>query len=246
MQGDTAMKNLVLGALLAAASSFAAGCTSSGTTVTVSWDFQHLSASNTGAPSALSCPTDFPTATIISQRTDDSTHVGFGDEFIDHFNCSDGIGTIVLPDEDSYLVWVEIETDSGSSTYAQSNSTYVNTAFAVEPINVNIVDNGGYFFFEWDLVDAKTNAPLACTDIGSGSVEAISTSVASPSYFKDDKFDCDAHYGTTDPLIADTYTVSIDAEDSTGALGPAKNLTNKTIHAPNGLTDLGLVLIPVD
>lgn len=234
------MKKLVLGALLAVASS-ATGCsTDNSSIVDVSWTFRHLA-----TDAARSCPTDYPTATIISQRTDDSTHLGFGETFIDKFNCSDGAGTIVLPDQDSYLVWVEIENDSGSAEYAKSNSTYVDTSLSYSPVEVEFLDDGGYFFFEWDLYDGNTL--VSCSEAGATTVEAISTSVTSSSNSADDKYDCADHYGTTAGLLEGTYTVSIDATNSADqVVGVAPTLINKDIEAPNGLTDLGLVEIPLD
>jgi hypothetical protein len=247
------MKKLVLGALVAAAS--LTGCIISSdsgddvvvpvdTVVTMRWNFTHLA-----DMSARSCPIGFGTATIVSQATDDVTHLGTGKQFIDKFNCSDGQGTITLPGNDTYLVWVQIENDTGTNLYAQSEETFVDTVASVPTIPVTIYDDGGFFYLEWDLVDARTNALLTCAQAGvtaNGSVETIATSVASPSYFKDDKFTCQDHFGTTDPLLAGSYTVSIDAEENNRALGQAPTLTNKTIKAMNGLTDLGLIRIPIN
>lgn len=242
------MKKLVLGALLAVAS--LSGCTSDGgdvpidTVVTVRWNFTHLA-----DMSPRSCPVGFGTATIVSQTTDDVTHLGTGQKIIDKFNCSDGQGTITLPSDDTFLVWVQIENDTGTSLYAQSEETFVDTSASVAPIAVTVFDDGGFFFLEWDLVDARTNALLTCAQAGvtaNGSVETIATSVANPSYFKDDKFTCEDHFGTTDPLLAGTYTVTVDAEVNNASIGQAPTLTNKTIRAPNGLTDLGLIRIPIN
>lgn len=241
------MKNLVLGALLAVASSV--GCTTSdggggvGTTVTVRWDFTHFADG-----SARSCPDGFGTATIVSQTTDDTSHLGVGSKFIDKFNCSDGEGTIVLPDNDTYLVWVQIENDSGSNLYAQSDETFVDTSTSVPPVSVNIYDDAGFFFLEWDLEDATTHAPLSCTQAGltgsSGAVEAVATLATSTNVLVTDQFTCSDHYGTTDPLLAGTYTVSVEATVNNQSIGNAPAVT-KTISAPNRLTDLGLFVIPV-
>jgi len=244
LQEKLHMKNLVLGALFAVAS-VSTGCSSSdsGTTVDVSWKFTHL---ETNSP--LSCPTNFGTAVIKSQLIDDTSHLGTGSDFTDLFDCSAMAGTIVLPTADQYLVWVEIQNDSGSSTYATSNSTFVDTTFATNPVDVEIFDDGGYFFFTWDLEDT-TGKLLSCADAGvtsSGSVESIATSVATPSYFRNDKFTCEDHYGTTDPLLADVYTVSIDAEEGNAALGSPVTKTHQEITAPNGLTDLGHITLTID
>ena len=91
-------------------------------------------------------------------------------------------------------------------------------------------------------------AALTCQEAGitaNGSVETIATSVANSQYFKADKFTCEDHFGTTDALLAGTYTVSVDAEVNNVAVSTPKNLTNKVITAPDGLTDLGHILIPI-
>jgi len=242
----TNMKKLVLGALLAVASSVGCGTSGGGdVTVDVSWSFTHFA---TNAP--RSCPTGYGTANIVSQTTDDTTHLGAGAKIIDKFNCSDGGGTIVLPDNDTFLVWVEITSDSGGSLYAQTEETFVDTAGAVPPINVEIFDDAGFFFLEWDLVDARNrNAPLTCDQAGvagaSGAIDASAT-VAGGSRLFTDKFTCSDHFGTTDPILAGTYTVSVSATVNDIAVGTAPELTNRTIGAPNKLTDLGLVLIPIN
>jgi hypothetical protein len=61
-----------------------------------------------------------------------------------------------------------------------------------------------------------------------------------------DKFTCEDHFGTTDALLAGNYTVAIDALDSTDrALSSRSTTVSKTITAPDGLTDLGHILIPI-
>ncbi|HEX4421485.1 MAG TPA: hypothetical protein VH165_26400 [Kofleriaceae bacterium] len=254
------MKNLIVGALLAVASisiSVSVGCTASGddddgggggggsgTTVDVSWKFTSAADQGTNA-----CPDGFGTATVMSQKTDDTTHLGTGTPIADKYDCSAGKGTILLPDADTYLVWVVIEDSTGSNQYAQSDSAYVDTSATVAPIEFNILDDGGYFYLEWDIVDSTTMAHMTCADAGlatGDSVEVISTSMANSSDFKTDMFTCQDHYGTTDGLVAGSYTVSIDAEVNGAAVGTADTLTSKEITAPNGLTNLGLVLIPVD
>src|SRR3954451_23791862 len=102
------MKKLILGALLAAASSV--GCSSSSDSVVdVSWTFEH--ADGTAAPD---CPGNFTTTNIVSQSIDPVTHRGTGLTVVDKFNCVAGHGSITLPD-DTFLVWVEITNDSGTS-----------------------------------------------------------------------------------------------------------------------------------
>jgi hypothetical protein len=233
------MRNLVLAALIAGTS--LAGCTTD-TEVTVGWNFTHLETN-----AVRSCPTGFATAAVVAQPVNTSNHRGFGTTIVTLFDCADGQGKISLPD-DIYLVWVEIENDSGSSQYAQSEAHYIDTLDGDQAFDVEILDDGGYFFLTWDLVDATTNAPLSCREAGadgSGFVETISTAMASPTDIVTDKFTCDDHYGTTDPLLAGNYVVSITAVRNNAALGDPQNV-QRSIQAPNKLTDLGNIIIPID
>jgi len=238
------MKKLVLGALLVVMASSAA-CTPAPDDVTVTghWSFKHITDG-----SARTCPTGFDTATIFAQPVDaDTANANGGLISADLFTCSDQQGTVALPDG-LYLMSVRIEDHSGSQKYADSEEVLIDTA-RDSSFDVEILDDGGYFFFTWSLQDASTGATLKCADAGvtaNGSVEAISTSVANQNFFKDDKFTCEDHFGTTAGLPAGTYTVSIDAENGGAALGTPMNLTNKVITYPNGTTDLGHVMIPID
>lgn len=238
------MKKLVLGALLAVASSTGCIISSDSTeaVITARWSFTHF-ADN----SARSCPTGFQTATIVAQPWDPVTNELFGTPVIDKFNCSDLQGT-TLPLDGIYLVWVQIETDSGNQVYAQSSHTYIDTADGDVLLDFDILDDAGFFFLTWDLVDAVTQAPLTCREAGvtgNASIETIATIVNS-SFVLADKFQCEHGYGTTSPLLAGTYTVSVDAEVNNLAVGTAPALINKVIKAQNGLTDLGHILIPID
>lgn len=236
------MKNLVLGALLVAAAASTA-CTSSDVTVTGRWSFKHIA---DGSP--RSCPTGFDTATIFAQPVDaDTVDANGGLISADLFTCSDQQGTVILPDG-LYLMSVRVEDHAGTQKYADSEQVLIDTA-QDSSFDVEILDDGGYFFFTWSLHDATTGATLKCAEAGvtaNGAVEAISTSVANQNFFRDAKFTCEDHYGTTPGLPAGTYTVSIDAENNNAALGAPLNLTNKVITAPNGTTDLGHVMIPID
>jgi hypothetical protein len=235
------MKKLVLGALLAVVSS--TGCTVSTSTeavVTARWSFTHFA-----DDSARSCPVGFDTATIVSQAWDPFTNELVGSPVLDLFDCADMQGT-TLPLDGIFLVWVQIEGAAGQ--YAESSHTYVDTADGDVLIDFEIFDDAGFFFLTWDLVDAVTNAPLTCDEAGvtgNASVETIATIVGS-TFMLTDKFQCEHGYGTTSPLLAGTYTVSVDAEVDNVAVGVAPALTNRVIRAPNGLTDLGHILIPID
>jgi hypothetical protein len=237
------MKKLVLGALIAATSF--TGCTSdpvdTDPVVTVGWTFAHL------APhGARSCPTDFPTATVVSQSIDPVTHLGTGLKVKDKFDCSAGIGDLTLP-PDTYLIWVEITNDAGTSLYAQSEEFYVDTTLGDARFDTEILDNGGYFFLEWDLADAVTGQPLSCSAAGVGT-HGIRTIASTPASSVDlaDTFPCTDHFGTTAGLVAGNYTITVQAESAGGTILGEPQTADDTIGAPNKLTDLGLFVLPID
>jgi hypothetical protein len=237
------MKKLVLGALLGAVAS-ATGCTSAATdaVITANWSFTHF-ADHT----MRSCPTNYPTASIYSQVWDPIGHRLTGTVVRDAFNCSDKNGT-TDPLDGIFLVWVQIENDAGTSVYAKSESFYVDTADGDVTLDFPILDDAGFFFLTWDLHDAQTNALLNCSQAGltgDAAVETVATMVGTTSLVTD-KFQCEHHFGTTDPLLAGTYTVSVEATVNNQSVGNAPTLTNRVISSPNGLTDLGNIIIPID
>ncbi|HEU4733160.1 MAG TPA: hypothetical protein VFT22_34945, partial [Kofleriaceae bacterium] len=107
------------------------------------------------------------------------------------------------------------------------------------------IDDGGFFFLEWDLFDAS-NRLVSCADAGSTAVETTAT-VTNGTDALTDTFDCTDHYGVTDPLPAGSYTVAIEALAAGMVhVGGADTQVNRQIKAPGGYTDLGLVKIHLD
>lgn len=248
------MKNLVLGSLLVGAATQAAGCVASSTTdtahVEAHWKFENIVGHvNT------TCPTGFDTAAVHSQELD-ATLRPVGAPIIDLFNCSDMAGITAALPPSWFEVYVNITDHSGASLYAQSAGAFVDVTTVNMSVNIpTILNDGGYFHFQWALVGQSSGAPLSCASAGAtGGVEAISTDVSSPSNAVTDIFNCtegtnvDAGIGEgfTAGLPAATYTVSIDALNSAmQAIGTAPALTNKVIARQNVITELGTVSIPI-
>jgi hypothetical protein len=247
------MNKLVMATLIAAAASSAA-CTATVTpidppppdtsaVITANWQFDHF---EDGTP--RQCPTNFQTASIYSQAWDPISGRLLGQPIIDKFNCSAMRGTSD-PIDGVFLVWVQIESDNGQNVYAKSAQSYVDTLDGDASITFKILDDAGYFFLSWELRDKTTGALLTCADASAGGgavkVETVATIVGTD-FMLADRFPCEHGFGTTDPLLADTYTVSVDAAISSGSIGTAPALTNKVVSSPNGLTDLGHIMIPID
>jgi len=242
------MKKLILGSLIAGLASQAAGCiitSDNGTTgdafVTANWTLKSV-ASNTAA----SCPPGFDTAALYNQPVDANGNA-VGSVIIDLFDCAAGTGTSAGLPPGLYQSWIEIANHDNTSQYAKSLSAYVDTTTQDQTFNAQILVDGGYFQFAWNLVGDTSGSPLTCAQAGaSGGVEAIATDVSTPSNSATDIFNCEDGAGVTAGYLAATYTVSVDALDSSmQAIGTAPAITNQVIQAPNLVTDLGTVSIPV-
>lgn len=241
------MKKLVLGSLMAVVVSQAAGCViTSGdedAVITANWSLKQQATGQT-----LSCPPGTTSASIYSQPVD-LDYRPVGSPFIDIFFCDDNSGRTAPLPPDVYQVWVQLESTSGGSVYARSLSAFVDVIDQDKTFTTTILNDGGYFQFDWDLVDAANGAPLTCGQIAEiGGVGAVSTSVANNTMFFDDKFDCDAGTGITGGLLQGAYTVAIDALDrSDRSISPMPTtLTNRVIDDRNGVTDLGTVMVRVN
>ncbi len=249
------MKNLVLGALLAATVSSTACGMSSDTTppppgptsarITASWSFNTY-ANKDNAPTAP-CPTGFDTATVYVRPWDE-----FAGDFTgpavasDLFDCSAKVGTTGLLDG-VFQVWVQIENHDGSSVYARSEAEVVDTANGDASITLpTLFTDAGYFDLSWDLLRAGSNQRLHCADAGITSSGRISTSaqMTSGGTIYVDKFSCDDGYGITSELPVGLYDVTVTVSSMPGMdIGASAPIQNKEITAPNGLTSLGHVQI---
>jgi len=246
------MNKLVM-ATLTAAAALSAACTATVTpidppvdnsaVVTATWQFDHFA---DGSP--RSCPVGYDTATVYWQPWNPVTGQLIGQPITDLFKCSDMRGT-TAPIDGVFLVWLQIESSDGSRVYAKSEQTYIDTVDGDKTIDLKILDDAGYFFLSWELHDKTTGALLTCAQASDGGgavkVETVATIVGTD-FMLADRFPCEHGFGTTDPLLADTYTVSVDAAISSGAIGTAPALTNQVIDSPNGLTDLGHIMIPIN
>lgn len=215
--------------------------------ITARWSFKEVS---TGA--TLGCPTGFNTTAVHVtpvNRYGENT----GQKVIDLYNCSALQGTADY-DARLYSVYMEITTDSNSAKYADTPETFVDITNEDKTITQTIIDDGGFFVFDFELRDGAGGSRLTCGQAGADGVEIIST-LNGTTEAKTDIFNCvtpgfrddGAGYAVTAGLEAGTYTVSVAALDASDrSVGTAPALTNKVINAPNKLTDLGLIQIPID
>lgn len=258
------MKNLVLGSLIAVAASQAAGCFiedgggggGGGDYATVGANWQFLTVDGESA----SCPPGFTTAALFNQRVNadgdpvggdcrtlDDADTSGGTCFVDLYDCVDGTGRSAPLPPARYRTWIAITDDNVSQVYAETVSAYLDVRDVNLTYSADVLVDGGYFFLSWDLVDSITNERLTCDEALADGVGVISTSVSNANLFYDDKFTCADYAGYTAGLLAGTYTVAVDAMEGDKSVSPEPEvLTNKVIAAPNRVTDLGHITIPVD
>ena len=232
------MNKLVLGSLVAV---FGVGCVAADEpNINATWSIQNVDGTNVG------CPAGFDTAVVVAQEIDAGGNP-IGTPFEDLYDCAAGAGHSAPLPASTYQTWVEITSHDQSQLYAQSLSAFVDIIDTDKTINVAILDDGGYFQLQWNLVRTGTGAPVSCTEVDG--IGALSTEVANSTNSADDKFTCTDGYGITGGFTAGTYTVSVDAfADGVGggSLGPPTVLSNKVIQDRNRVTDLGTVTVNVD
>ena len=194
---------------------------------------------------AQNCPSGYDTAALYSQEID-SNYNTVGASVVDLFDCSVFVANTAPLAPSTYFSWIQIENHDGSSVYASTVYAYVDLTTSDKTFSADIYTDGGYFQMAWALTIG--GAPTSCAsnpDITG--VEAISTQVGNASNSVSDIFKCSDHYGVTDVLPAGTYTISVDAFNSSmAAVGTANPITNKTIQTQNDITDLGTVTIPLN
>jgi hypothetical protein len=243
------MKNLVMAGLLGAVTALTACSSSPAATdavVTAKWSFSTFANKNSANDP---CPAGFTTASVHSKPWDPvlGQFVPGGIEVIDKFNCSDKVGT-TDPLDGVYLIWVSIENTSGSSVYAESESEFFDTIDGDATVTLpTLFKDAGYMDLSWDLTGSG-NTRLTCAAAGigtSGSISTTAVSVTTPSFMLVDKFTCTDGFGTTDVLPEDTYDVTVTASTGSSDLGASAPIANVDITAPNGLTHLGHVRIPI-
>jgi hypothetical protein len=246
------MKNLVLGSLIALTATQAAGCIieSNGGTedafITANWTFQNISNGTT-----TGCPAGFNTVALYNQATDggycDPFDPGAGSTCIDLFDCVNGTGLSSELRPTEYLSWIEVTSGGGGSVYAKSASAYVDVTVADKSFSAQILNDGGYFQFAWNLYGAQSNADLTCAQAGLNAsatagikLQAILTTATTGD---SDIFDCEDGSGITAGYVAGSYDVLIDAVDP-DPVGSAPAIS-AVLGPQNDFENLGTVEIPI-
>ncbi len=239
------MKNLVLGSLIALTASQAAGCIieSGGDDayITANWTFRDEATGTT-----TGCPSGFDTVALYNQEVT-SSGAALGAPIIDLFDCVRGSGTSAPLPAALFKSWIEVTDHNNTSKWGASTEAFVDVTVSDKSFNAQLLNDGGYFLFGWNLYGASSNADLSCAQAGAtGGVEAIATDISNSSNSATDQYDCEDFAAYTAGYRAATYTVSVSALNSADqAIGTAPALTNKTIGTHNAITNLGTIEIPI-
>jgi hypothetical protein len=232
------MRSLILSSLVVAAASQAAGCfiSSDGEgdvgLITAAWDF------HTANGTRLDCPSGFDTAEV---QVDSVTG---GDRVVDLYDCIDFEGTSEYFLDD-YDVTIRI-TNGGANVYAESLTQAVDIIDVDGEASEDFIDDGGRFQLDWKLVDAGTNTKLTCNEAGNPNTIEISTTLLGPNTLETFKFDCSKGTGITAPLVEGDYTISLAALNAAGGTLGEPQSEDTVITAPNGYTDLGEIVLPIN
>jgi len=189
------------------------------------------------------CPSGFDTAAVTAQPVDDQGAPN-GTATTEKFTCADKMATTMALKAQPYLATVAIQNQSGSSVFATSLPMMVDLSDATnKPLDTSFLTDGGKFQLAWKLVKMSDSSVVPCTAVDT--MARVRVSVTGPQA-GNTQFQCANGMAITGAFIAGTYTVSVAVLNNVFSnQGQAPDLTNQVIVAPDGLTDLGTVTIPV-
>ena len=192
------------------------------------------------------CPTGINTVNITSTPVS-----GTGATYNDLFFCAANMGTTMPLDSVAYNVTAVFQDTAGDVVYATSLPDAIdlssNVAGDVVPAMFTVYTDGGFGGFTWKLVKASDGSTLQCSDVPAiDTISVLMTSKTSNLAVEND-FACTDTQGISQALLADLYTVSVDALDvNQNELGIADDSTNLMVTAPNVLTDWSTFTSPIN
>lgn len=202
------------------------------------WDLRDVDGTRTG------CPLGYATAQVTTQQVDE-LGTAIAPVVMDLFDCNAGFGITSPLAADRQLVWIDIVSDDGRLLYAQSTAAMVDLYQGGGTFDAIILNDGGYFQLDWNLVGEASNRSLSCSDAGVDAIEAISTTITTPTGALSDKFICEDHYAISGALVAGSYAIALDAEARGQTVGTAPTITREILDR-NRITDLGSITIPIE
>jgi cysteine-rich repeat protein len=196
----------------------------------------------TASGAAAACPAAYQTAAVIATPMT-------GPVVIDLFDCSALMGTTSQLPAALWAAQVAITNSTMSQTFATSLAQVIDLSDATnKPLVTSFVSDGGYFKLAWKLVKMSDPATeVGCDAVSPMSRVKVLAANADPNVpAASTSFPCDGGSTVTSAFIAGTYSVTVSALTNTFATrGSAPALTGQVVTAPDGITDLGTVTIPI-
>lgn len=190
---------------------------------------------------AVTCPPGYDTTrTVVVPHGDTSG----ANKIVDLFNCADRAGRTAPIPPGQYDAWLEITSHDGTAIYAQSTPVYIDLTTADKDVSFDIHTDKGYYFTNWTLKGASTNAALTCSQVPTlTKISLDATGGTNPKT----EFDCLQSAGYTSAFAIGLYQVAVAAIDAQArSLGQSATFANKQIEAPNKVTNLGTSLLLID
>lgn len=190
------------------------------------WSFGDLDGTITG------CPAGFP-------RIDIEAFSPLNGQFLQSFDCSAGASSMQLP-RDLFKVTAQSVSMDASQLFATSVSAQVDLRFGDGSFQTTFFNDAGFFKLGWVLKGAVTNNVLNCGQAGVVVIESDVTPNGAQ-----EVFDCNAGEAFTVPLAAGDYSITLTAKNQNAVVVGTGPVTAGTITVPNGITQAGMITIPI-
>lgn len=192
------------------------------------------------------CPSGVDSATV-SATPIDSSGTPTGPAIATQFDCSAGMGTTTMLPATLYSASITLSDHGLTQVFGVSAPQMVDLSDATnKALDATFLTDGGSFHLAWKLVKMSDSTPVSCADVGTLPRVKVGLTPDAGGAAGFSTFACDSGSATTSAVLAGSYMVAISITIlNGGTIGSATPLTGQIIVAPNGLTDLGTITIPI-
>lgn len=206
--------------------------------ITANWSIKNLATNQ-----IIPCPPNIDTAAVTAQPVDAGGN-NVGQPIIDLYTCAAGTGQADYP-VGRYKVFIALTNTNNTMTYATTLSAIVDITSNDQTFTATILNDGGYFIFDWVLRGAVSNQTLTCAQANNPDAVEITSTLVGPNSAFTDQFNCADGTGVTGGLLAGAYVCVIEAVEGQASSGRSPAM-NRTIRDKNQVTDLGVITVSMD